>query len=127
MGLEISQQSIKGTKISPVEGQISLSGNNSMTRTVPNGITYNISIDKKTNQYSVTGNAVVYNPSTAKMDTVTLNDLGIKSNWDMSVDLEKLDNDLFMLGLKYFEDNTVEKRKDSKLRGVKDPKQLSGN
>jgi hypothetical protein len=98
-----------------------------MTRTVPNGITYNISIDKKTNQYSVTGNAVVYNPSTAKMDTVTLNDLGIKSNWDMSVDLEKLDNDLFMLGLKYFEDNTVEKRKDSKLRGVKDPKQLSGN
>jgi hypothetical protein len=127
MGIEISQQSIKGTKISPVEGQISLSGNNSMTRTVPNGITYNISIDKKTNQYYVTGNAVAYNPSTAKMDTTTLNEKGIKSYWDMSTDLEKLDNDLFMLGLQYFEENTNRKKEHAKLKGVRDPKQLSGN
>jgi hypothetical protein len=127
MGIEISKQSLKGTKISPVEGQISLSGDNSMTRTIPNGGTYKIALDKKTNQYFVSGNFVVYNPSTAKMDTTTINELGIKSNWDMSTDLEKLDNDLFMLGLRYFEDNAVEKRKDSKLRGVKDPKQLSGN
>jgi hypothetical protein len=45
----------------------------------------------------------------------------------MSTDLEKLDNDLFMLGLQYFEENTNRKKEHAKLKGVRDPKQLSGN
>lgn len=125
--MKIGQQSLKGTKISPVEGMISLSGNNSFTRTIDDGLEYTISLDQKSGQYVVTGNAVAYNPRTAKMDTLPINELGIKSRWDLTVDLDQLDKDLFKIGLKNFQMNRERKREHSRLTGVRDPKKLSGN
>ena len=124
---KIGSQSLKGTRISPVEGMINLSADGSFTRTIDDGMEYRITLDKKTNQYVVTGNAVAYNASTGKMDTVDINSLGVKSRYDMSVDLDEVEKTLFKLGLKNFEINRQRKREHSKLQGVRDPKQLSGN
>jgi hypothetical protein len=123
----IGKQSMKGTSISPVEGIINLSGNGTFSRTIDEGISYNIALDKKKGEYVVTGNGVAYNPETAKMDTVNFNDLGIKSRYDLSVDLDKLDIDLYKMGLQNFKINRQRRREHSQLKGVRDPKQLSSN
>jgi hypothetical protein len=125
--IKIGQQSIKGTTISAVEGMIGLSADNSFSRQIDDAMDYKISLDKKTGQYQVTGNAVAYNPGTGKMDTIPLNKLGIKSNWDMTVDLDQLDKDLFKIGLKNYQLNRENKRENSRINGVRDPKKLSGN
>jgi hypothetical protein len=123
----IGSQSLKGTKISPVEGMIALSADNSYRRLVDDAMDYKITLDKKTGQYYITGNVVAYNAKTAKMDTVNINELGFKSRYDLSVDIDKIDKDLFMIALKNYKINREHKREHSKLSGVRDPKQLAGN
>lgn len=124
---KIGSESLKGTRISPVEGMINLSADGSFTRTIDDGMEYKITLDKKTNQYVISGNAVAYNAATGSMDTVDINTLGVKSRYDLSVDLDQIEKNLFKLGLKNFEINRQRKREHSKLQGVRDPKQLSGN
>lgn len=124
---KIGKQSIKGTSISPVEGMINLSGNNSFKRVIDEGIEYTIAVDKKKGEYVVTGNAVVYNPETSKMDTVKLDELGVRDRYDLSVDLDQLDKDLYEKGINRFRINRDRRRKHSEIAGVRDPKQLSGN
>lgn len=124
---KIGSESLKGTRISPVEGMINLSPDGTFTRTIDDGMEYKISLDKKTNQYVITGNAVAYNAASGNMDTVDINTLGVKSRYDLTVDLDQIEKTLFKLGLKNFEINRQRKREHSKLQGVRDPKQLSGN
>jgi hypothetical protein len=124
----IGKQSMKGTSISPVEGMINLSGNGTFSRTIPSSMTYNIVLDKKKGEYVVTGNGVAYNLETAKMDTFDIKDLpGVKNRHDLSVDLDQLDIDLYKKALENFRINRQLIREHSQLKGVRDPKQLSGN
>jgi hypothetical protein len=125
--MKIGAQSIKGTKISPVEGMIGLSEDNSFSRRVDDAMEYKISLDKNANQYVISGNMVVYNPETAKMDTVDINKLGLQSRYDLTVDIDNIDKQLFKLSLNRFQINRDRKRKHSEINGVRDPKQLSGN
>jgi hypothetical protein len=94
---------------------------------VDDAMEYKISLDKNANQYVISGNMVVYNPETSKMDTVDINKLGLQSRYDLTVDIDNIDKQLFKLSLNRFKINRDRKRKHSEINGVRDPKQLSGN
>jgi hypothetical protein len=87
----------------------------------------NVSIKRNTSQgsYVVSGNAVAYNPTTAKYDTVPLNALDIKSQYGLDVDLDQLAKFIRKQGISNFKLNHSQLNADKKLRGVRDPKQLS--
>ena len=121
----IGARSLKGTSISYVEGNIALNPKGEYNINIPNGM--NVSIKRNTNQgsYVVSGNAVAYNPSTAKYDTVPLNALNIKSQYGLDVDLDQLAKFIRKQGISNFKLNHSQLNADKKLRGVRDPKQLS--
>ena len=121
----IGARSLKGTSISYVEGNIALSPKGEYNINIPNGM--NVTIKRNTNQgsYVVSGNAVAYNPSTAKYDTVPLNALNIKSQYGLDVDLDQLAEFISKQGISNFKLNHSQLNADKKLRGVRDPKQLS--
>ena len=121
----IGARSLKGTSISYVEGNIALSPKGEYNINIPNGM--NVSIKRNTSQgsYVVSGNAVAYNPTTAKYDTVPLNALDIKSQYGLDVDLDQLAKFIRKQGISNFKLNHSQLNADKKLRGVRDPKQLS--
>jgi len=124
--LTIGRESTKGTRISPVESMIALSPDNSFSRKIDDGMEYKITLDKKTGKYILSGNAVLYNPSTAKMDTLNINDLGFQSSYDLTVDIDEIEKKLFLLGLDRLKINRARRREHTAIQGVKNPQQLSG-
>ena len=120
----IGARSLKGTSISYVEGNLALNPKGEYNINIPNSM--NITIKRNANQgyYMVSGNAVAYNPNTAKYDTVPLNALNIKSQYGLDVDLDGLARYIRKQGISSFKLNHSRVSADKQLRGVRDPKQL---
>jgi hypothetical protein len=121
----IGARSLKGTSISYVEGNIALSPKGEYTMNIPGGA--NVTIKRNTNQgyYMVSGNALNYNPNTARYDTIPLNALNIKSQYGLDVDLDGLAKYIRKQSISLFKKNHTDLNSDKRLRGVRDPKQLS--
>jgi hypothetical protein len=120
----IGARSLKGTSISYVEGNLALNPKGEYNINIPNGM--NVTIKRNANQgyYMVSGNAVAYNPNTAKYDTVPLNALNIKSQYGLDADLDQLARFIRKQGISNFKLNHSQVSADKQLRGVRDPKQL---
>jgi hypothetical protein len=135
--INISNRSIQGTKISPVEGMLGLSEDSSVNYNVKDGIQYKIQRNKNEGTYTISGYFLSLDPTTSNFEkqefrydtsyfkNIPGTDLPFKLSYNLTNDIDAVNEMLFAEGIKRFYANNLTKRELSKLKGIKDPKALT--
>lgn len=119
--MKISIDAKRGSTVSPVEGLITLSKDNSVTRYMPMGGMYKISLDRNPDSpsYTIEGYNVAYRPSTGKFDTIPINQYKLKDNLDLTLDIDKIDKNEFESLLSIMKENIERKNEHYRIMGKK--------
>lgn len=125
--IAISKDIDKMSRPSYVEGLMALDKDKQYTNVINGGMQYTVKRNLSTGGYSVTGNAVVYNPERATYDTIPLNKANIQTEYSTGTDIDKVVNEINDAALWLFIENRKTQRKHLASAGVKDPNKLRGN